>query len=168
MGRQKRDSDEIVDAAGDATRRGGRGFQQRQRGQSDGVRDRNRAVQDKDGELGDVDVPATDRPPSDSGADSSGGDGVDHDVDEVASQIAHGHAYTDHVVDDQQFPGVESPEQFAAVIADVMRNGLSNRLARGRTGYWYQDIFVVRDPFHPDGGSAYRPSAGFNHFLTQR
>lgn len=171
MGKPKRDSDAIVDTAADAARRGGRSFKQRQRGQSDGVRDRNRAVQDKDGELGEVDVPAINRPPTEGGggSNSSGGDGVDHDfdIDEVADQIAHGHAFQEHVKDDEHFPGVESPEQFAIVIADAMRNGLSRTLARGRSAYWHGGAIVIRDPFHLDGGTAYRPDAGFTHFLTR-
>lgn len=175
MGKPKRDSDEIVDTAAAAARRGGRSFRQRQRGQSDGVRDRNRAVQDKDDELGGVFDGAAGASGPSAGERPSGMDGADNLVngdrlfaDLAGRELAAGHAFDVHVVQRGEYPHVRTRRQFADLIADVIMNGSSRPISQRRTAFWHEGTFVVRNPVDPDGGSAFRPIDGIAYFLRQR
>jgi hypothetical protein len=71
-------------------------------------------------------------------------------------------------VQQKEFPGIATRDEFAAHIEDVMSSGTRSQLQRDRVGYWKDGTFVVRDPANPDGGSAFRPTQGYQYFLDQR
>lgn len=81
----------------------------------------------------------------------------------VADEIANGHAFEKHVIGDANFPGVTTPEEFAAVIEKSWLRASVETVARdGRT--WRFDIdtqtVIVRNPSHGIGvaeSTAYRP-----------
>jgi hypothetical protein len=72
------------------------------------------------------------------------------------------------VVEQGEFPGVQSRSDFAGVIEDVVSNGEMRPLARGRSAYWYNGVIVIRNPMAADGGTAFAPSDGYDYFLRQR
>ena len=85
----------------------------------------------------------------------------------IATRIAHGHAFEKHVLDQGQFPGILTPEQFATEIQRLMDNpSASKRLARGRQAYWDEatGTVVVVDPHTIDGGTAFKPVSGNNYY----
>jgi hypothetical protein len=82
---------------------------------------------------------------------------------EIAQQIAAGHAYGKHVVKQDEFPWIKSREELRDFIAGIMRKPTAWRpLENGRSAYWdgKTGTVVVRDPHHPDGGTAFRPPDG--------
>lgn len=85
----------------------------------------------------------------------------------IATQIAHGHAFEKHVLQEGQFPGILTREQFAHTIQRIMDHpSASKPLARGRMAYW-DDVtgtVVIRDPRTGDGGTAFKPSTGRSYF----
>jgi len=83
----------------------------------------------------------------------------------AAKQIADGHAYEKHVVERGEFPGVQTRQQFAAVIDDVVANGEMRPLTNGRTAYWRGTVVVIRNPNASDGGTAFAPKNGYDYFL---
>lgn len=89
------------------------------------------------------------------------------EAEAAARRIAHGHAYPKHVVVQAEYPAVANPDQFAALLKDVMTNPDATRtLGRGRSAYWRDKVqtLVVIDPKHPDGGTAFRPPDGKRYF----
>ncbi|MFF2841667.1 hypothetical protein [Paenarthrobacter sp. NPDC057981] len=84
----------------------------------------------------------------------------------AGQEIASGHAYDKHVVQKGEYPHVRTRAQFAGLIEEVILKGESKSLGLGRTGYWYDGTFVVRNPKDPDGGSAHRET--FDYFKRQR
>ena len=83
----------------------------------------------------------------------------------IGEQISGGHAFADHVVKAGEFPGITTRQQFASRIEDVVTNGESRQLLRGRTAYWEGNTVVIRDPASVDGGTAFVPTGGYNYFL---
>jgi hypothetical protein len=81
----------------------------------------------------------------------------------IAEQIAAGHAYDKHVVEQNEFPWLKSRQDFRELITRILRNPTERRrLEGGRSAYWDEGTgtVVVRDPRHPDGGTAFRPQRG--------
>ncbi len=89
-------------------------------------------------------------------------------VREQAEKIAGGHAYDKHVVQQAEFPGVTSKAQFADVVEGVMTSPTHQRnLSNGRKAFYDQNsnTLVIEHPSHPDGGTAFRPTAGMQYYL---
>lgn len=85
-----------------------------------------------------------------------------------AQQIAGGHAFKKHVLDQQEFPGVTTREEFARKVEEVITHGEMRPLSNGRTGWWHGDTVVFRDPSRADGGTAYKPTQGKADFLKAK
>lgn len=84
----------------------------------------------------------------------------------MATRIAHGHAFEKHVLDQGQFPGILTPEQFATAMQRIMDNpSASKRLARGRQASWDEatGTVVMVDPHTIDGGTAFKSASGKNY-----
>jgi hypothetical protein len=45
-------------------------------------------------------------------------------------------------------------------------NGEMRTLSNGRTAYWYDGTVVIRNPGAADGGTAYRPTDGYDYFVN--
>lgn len=78
---------------------------------------------------------------------------------EIAELIAAGHTYKKHVLEQDEFPWIESREEFRDFIAGIVRKPTASKSLRdGRTGFWDRKTgtIVVHDPNHPDGGTAFR------------
>lgn len=82
----------------------------------------------------------------------------------IGDKISAGHAFDKHVIDRGEFPGVTTREQFAKVIKDAVINGEPRTLSAERTAYWSDGTVVIRDPGTADGGTAYRPTDGYDYF----
>ena len=89
----------------------------------------------------------------------------------IAEELASGHAFGKHVLEQGEFPGVRTRAQFASEIEEflnspdtVMKNG-----ANGKTYYWNdaKGTFLVRNPHSPEGGTYFRPEAGRAYFEKQ-
>ncbi|MBI5569326.1 MAG: hypothetical protein HY914_05210 [Desulfomonile tiedjei] len=81
----------------------------------------------------------------------------------IAERIAHGHAYRKHVVKKREFPEVADRTQFRDLILKILSKPTEWKPPQGgRSAYWDKETgtFVIRDPSHPDGGTAFRPDAG--------
>lgn len=81
----------------------------------------------------------------------------------IADRISAGHAYYKHAVEQDEFPEIKSRQEFRDLIAKVLKNPTEwKQLERGRSAYWDKETgtVVVRDPGHPDGGTAFRPKKG--------
>lgn len=90
----------------------------------------------------------------------------------IAEQIAKGHAYTKHVEKGSDFPEIKSRAEFAELIAEVMIDPSSRArpLREGRQAFWSERhrMIVILDFFSEDGGTAYRPDSGKDHFRLLR
>lgn len=88
-------------------------------------------------------------------------------IAKIAEQIADGHAYDEHVVKQDEFPRVKSRQDFRRLIERILRNPAEWKpLKEGRSAYWDEETgtIVVRDPKHPDGGTAFRPKTGKRYY----
>jgi hypothetical protein len=83
----------------------------------------------------------------------------------IGDEISGGHAFDKHVIEQGEFPGVTTREQFADMIEDAVMNGESRSLSGERTAYWSEGTVVIRNPDAPDGGTAFRPTNGHDYFL---
>jgi len=84
----------------------------------------------------------------------------------TGEEISGGHAFQKHVLDQAEFPGITTRQQFAGHIEDVVLNGEMRTLSGGRTSYWQDGTVVIRNPGHVDGGTAFRPTSGYDYFLN--
>jgi filamentous hemagglutinin len=86
----------------------------------------------------------------------------------IAEEISGGHAFTKHVINQCEFPGF-SQSQFEGHLRGILNNPSTEvkPLTQGRTGYWdnTSGTVIVRDPFHKDGGTAFRPGNGIVYFI---
>jgi RHS repeat-associated protein len=85
----------------------------------------------------------------------------------AAEEIAGGHAYGKHVIQQAEFPTVSTPKQFAGEIERIMANPSEVRhLSGGRTAYWDNatQTVVIRNPRAADGGTTFKPVAGKAYF----
>ena len=83
----------------------------------------------------------------------------------IGDEISRGHAFDKHVIEQDEFPGVTTRRQFASMIEDAVMNGESRVLSGGRTAYWNDSAVVIRNPGAADGGTAFRPTNGYDYFL---
>jgi len=105
---------------------------------------------------------------------TSGGaadDGVRLNNQLAASEIANGHAFGKHVVEQNEFGAtIKTQQQFAEKIESILNSpSATKQLSRGRSAYWDDSsgTVVIRDPKSSDGGTAFRPTNGkayFNNF----
>ncbi|WP_369390252.1 polymorphic toxin-type HINT domain-containing protein [Streptomyces sp. CG1] len=79
---------------------------------------------------------------------------------------ADGHAFRKHVVEQGEFPGIQTREQFAEMVEDVVLNGERRVAGGGRSAYWRNGVIVIRNPNSRDGGTVFAPKDGKQYFLT--
>jgi hypothetical protein len=82
----------------------------------------------------------------------------------TGEEISGGHAFAKHVIDNGEFPGITTRRQFASHIEDVVSNGEMRALSNSRTAYWRNGTVVIRNPKAVDGGTAFRPTSGYDYF----
>ncbi len=99
---------------------------------------------------------------------TNGGDSAtglsEADAEQLADQIANGHAYDKHT---DEFPDISSRDGFSDHIQDILENpDATKKLPRGRTAYWDSSTgtIVFRDPASADGGTAFKPESGKDFF----
>ncbi|WP_305038496.1 MULTISPECIES: hemagglutinin repeat-containing protein [unclassified Enterobacter cloacae complex] len=91
----------------------------------------------------------------------------------VGKEIAGGHAFEKHVLQQGEFTGlgIRTRSQFAQHIENVVKNPTSTKeLSNGRSAYWDQSTgtVVIRNPKASDGGTAFRPVNGRAYFDNLR
>jgi len=85
------------------------------------------------------------------------------EIAKVAAQIAQGHAYRVHVVEQDEFSEIKSDKEFRKLIERIISNPSSWKpLQDGRTAYWDKETgtIVIHDPTGRDGGTAFRTKTG--------
>lgn len=85
-------------------------------------------------------------------------------AEQIGDQISKGHAFDKHVIEQREFPEIETRGQFAHLIKDAVMNGEFRGLSGSRTAYWNEGTVVIRDPNAADGGTALRPRDGHDYF----
>ncbi|HLJ76818.1 MAG TPA: hypothetical protein VKT75_05370 [Acidobacteriaceae bacterium] len=92
----------------------------------------------------------------------------DEQARRIAEQIAQGHAFQDHVLDNDEFPEIRTREEFAQLIREVLTDGSSSvkLLTHGREAYWSEvhRTIVILDSSNEDAGTAFRPFRGRAYF----
>ncbi|MFM9449407.1 polymorphic toxin-type HINT domain-containing protein [Streptomyces acidiscabies] len=78
---------------------------------------------------------------------------------------AEGHAFQKHVVEQGEFPGIKTRQQFADMIQDVVLNGERRVGGGGRSAYWRNGVIVIRNPNARDGGTVFAPREGREYFV---
>jgi filamentous hemagglutinin len=87
----------------------------------------------------------------------------------TAQEIAGGHAFEKHILNQGEFTGlgISTQEQFANLIENVINNPTATRsLSGGRTAYWQESTgtVVIRNPRAVDSGTAFQPVNGRAYF----
>ena len=87
----------------------------------------------------------------------------------AGKEIAGGHAFEKHVLNQGEFKGlgIRTREQFASHIENVVNNPTASRqLSGGRSAYWQDSTgtVVIRNPRAADGGTAFQPTNGRAYF----
>jgi RHS repeat-associated protein len=87
----------------------------------------------------------------------------------AGQEIAAGHAFEKHVLNQGEFKGlgIRTREQFAIHIENVINNPTASReLSGGRSAYWQESTgtVVIRNPRASDGGTAFQPTNGRAYF----
>jgi hypothetical protein len=82
---------------------------------------------------------------------------------DLADDIAGGHAWDKHVIEEDLFPDIDTRAEFAELLRDVMANPEGTKdLARGRKCYIKDNIVLITDPRSRDKGTCFtnhNPSA---------
>ena len=88
---------------------------------------------------------------------------------EEAPTIAE-HAYEEHVEIRREFPHINSYWDFVRHIQNVMETATEKFRADGRTYYWHgpSKTMVIRDPYEPHGGSAFKTEKSYFDNLKAR
>lgn len=91
----------------------------------------------------------------------------------IGKEIAGGHAFEKHVLQQGEFSGlgIRTRAQFAQHIENVVNNPTSSKmLSNGRSAYWDEstNTVVIRNPKASDGGTAFRPVNGRAYFDNLR
>lgn len=105
----------------------------------------------------------------------STGAGSNKSAEAISCDIADGHAYEKHVIQQNEYAdlGIKTKEQFAQHLENVVKNPTSTKeLTNGRSAYWDQSsgTVVIRNPKAADGGggTAFRPTNGRAYFDNLR
>jgi filamentous hemagglutinin len=81
---------------------------------------------------------------------------------QLASQeLASGHVFDKHVIQNGEFPGIITRDEFAKYIENIMNTPSDFKsLSNGRTAYWddASQTVVIRDPRTADGGTPFKPT----------
>ncbi len=90
---------------------------------------------------------------------------------EDVEKIGNGHAWDKHKVNQDEFPEINSREEFKSLIDYVMNSSKSlyRKLSRGREA-WYDpanNTLVIKDPTSKDGGTIFRPVDKIKYFNEQ-
>jgi filamentous hemagglutinin len=89
-----------------------------------------------------------------------------------AEEIASGHAFDKHVIDQDEFGGtITTQQQFADQIENILNNpSATKQLSNGRFAYWDDSsgMVVIRNPNAADGGTAFKPTNGKAYFNNLR
>jgi RHS repeat-associated protein len=97
------------------------------------------------------------------------GEELDDENFRLATKIANGHAYDDHVVEKGEYPEITSRAQFRDLIYSILEGDVDTvdkPLDDGRYAYYAPDgTVVIVDPGHPDWGTAFRPKNPLAYFL---
>ncbi len=90
----------------------------------------------------------------------------------AADEIANGHAFDKHVIDQNEFGGsITTQQQFANQIENILNNpSATKQLSNGRSAYWddASGMVVIRNPNAVDGGTAFKPTNGKSYFNNLR
>jgi filamentous hemagglutinin len=82
----------------------------------------------------------------------------------AAEEIANGHAFEKHVIQQKEFGNsISTPQEFAKIIEDTLNNpSAMKQLGNGRSAYWNDSLgmVVIRNPNASDGGTAFKPTTG--------
>jgi filamentous hemagglutinin len=86
----------------------------------------------------------------------------------AAEEIANGHAFDKHVIDQNEFGDtITTQQQFATQIENILNNpSATKQLSNGRSAYWddTSGMVVIRNPNAADGGTAFKPTNGKAYF----
>ena len=91
----------------------------------------------------------------------------DDGVSQTAEDIANGHAYDKHVIQQGEYSEISNRQEFAQLIQNTMDNATAEKsLAGGRYAYWDANdgTVVITDPGNPDGGTVFRPTNGYGYY----
>lgn len=90
----------------------------------------------------------------------------------AAEEIAKGHAFDKHVIEQNEFRGsITTQQQFADQIENILKHpSATKQLLNGRSAYWddASGVVVIRNPGAPDGGTAFKPTNGKAYFNNLR
>jgi len=90
----------------------------------------------------------------------------------ASDEIANGHAFDKHVVEQNEFgDSITTQEQFANQIENILNNpSATKQLSNGRSAYWddTSGMVVIRNPKAVDGGTAFKPTNGKAYFDSLR
>jgi filamentous hemagglutinin len=107
---------------------------------------------------------------ADSAANAANGARLNNQL--AAEEIANGHAFDKHVIDQNEFAGsITTQQQFANQIEDILNNpSATKQLSNGRSAYWddASGMVVIRNPKSADGGTAFKPTNGKTYFNNLR
>jgi hypothetical protein len=86
----------------------------------------------------------------------------------MAEEIAGGHAFAKHVIQQAEFPGITLRSQFASEIENFLNSPgtIMRDLSGGRSAFWNNTTgtVLIRNPAALDGGTYFRPIEGINYF----
>lgn len=87
----------------------------------------------------------------------------------AAKQIVDGHAFEKHVIQEKEFSGITTRQQFQEYLERIMNSSetLVKNLSSGRTGFYdkISNTVIIYTPQAIDKGTAFRPKEGINYFL---
>lgn len=86
----------------------------------------------------------------------------------AADEIANGHAFDKHVIEQNEFgSSITTQQQFANQIENIFNNpSAEKQLSNGRSAYWddTSGMVVIRNPKAADGGTEFKPTNGKAYF----
>jgi filamentous hemagglutinin len=86
----------------------------------------------------------------------------------ISEEIAGGHAFGKHVIQQAEFPGITNRTEFASQIEEFLNSSktVTRNLSNGRSAFWNDSTgtVLIRNPAAPDGGTFFRPTDGINYF----
>jgi pyocin large subunit-like protein len=86
----------------------------------------------------------------------------------ISEEIAGGHAFEKHVIQQAEFSGITTRGQFASEIDNFLSSPstITRNLSNGRTAFWNETTgtVLIRNPAAADGGTFFRPTNGIDYF----